>query len=199
MLNIEGPLGKKSLNVDLEMFNIDIAEGKEISIKPKKVDQNSKRLWGMNRSLIKNAVIGSSAGYEKILEFFTELDDYDVLGAIKVWNNHSDKVLAELCNMLVNRQLLKVQIQKEEFSKEEIEKHIQLASKHYAISEEEANYFVFNNNIENNAYNPEMDRINILFKDGSVMDITEASDNFNVQALSMTVRKYFLCYPSISG
>ena len=68
ILNIEGPLGKKSLNVDLEMFNVDIKEGKEISIKPKKVDQNSKRLWGMNRSLINNAIIGSSTGYEKTLE-----------------------------------------------------------------------------------------------------------------------------------
>lgn len=127
------------------------------------------------------------------------MDDYDVLGAIKVWSNHTDKVLAELCNMLVNRQLLKVEIQKEEFSEEQVEKHIQLASKHYAISEEEAKYFVFNNNIENNAYNPEMDSINILFKDGSVKDITEASDNLNIQALSMTIRKFFLCYPSISG
>ena len=68
VLNIEGPLGKKSVNVDLEMFSVDITEGKEISIKPKKIDQNSKRLWGMNRSLINNAVIGSSTGYEKILE-----------------------------------------------------------------------------------------------------------------------------------
>ena len=68
IINIEGPLGKKSIGIDLEMFNLDIKEGEEISIKPKKVDQNSKRLWGMNRSLIKNAVIGSSTGYEKILE-----------------------------------------------------------------------------------------------------------------------------------
>ena len=68
IINIEGPLGKKSINVDLDMFNLDIIEGKEISIKPKKVDQNSKRLWGMNRSLINNAVIGSSTGYEKTLE-----------------------------------------------------------------------------------------------------------------------------------
>ena len=68
VLNIEGPLGKKSLNIDVEMFKIDITEGKEISIKPNKVDQNSKRLWGMNRSLINNAIIGSSTGYEKILE-----------------------------------------------------------------------------------------------------------------------------------
>ena len=67
-LILKDHLGKKSLNVDLEMFNVDITDGKEISIKPKKVDQNSKRLWGMNRSLINNAVIGSSTGYEKILE-----------------------------------------------------------------------------------------------------------------------------------
>ena len=68
ILNIEGPLGKKSLDIDLDVFNLDIKEGKEISIKPKKIDENSKRLWGMNRSLINNAVIGSSSGYEKILE-----------------------------------------------------------------------------------------------------------------------------------
>ena len=68
VLNIDGPLGKKSLNIDLNIFNLDIKEGKEISIKPKKIDKDSKRLWGMNRSLINNAVIGSSAGYEKILE-----------------------------------------------------------------------------------------------------------------------------------
>ena len=68
ILNIEGPLGKKSIDIDLEIFNLDIKDGKEISIRPKKVDQNIKRLWGMNRSIINNAVIGSSKGYEKILE-----------------------------------------------------------------------------------------------------------------------------------
>ena len=68
ILNIEGPQGKKSININLEIFNLDIKDGKEISIKPKKIDQETKRLWGMNRSLINNAVIGSSAGYEKVLE-----------------------------------------------------------------------------------------------------------------------------------
>ena len=68
ILNIEGPLGKHSINIDLDIFNLDIKDGKEILIKPKKIDQNSKRLWGMKRSLINNAVIGSSAGFEKILE-----------------------------------------------------------------------------------------------------------------------------------
>ena len=68
ILNIEGPMGKKSLNIDLEVFNLNIKDGKEICIVPKKIDQNTKRLWGMNRSLINNAVLGSSSGYEKTLE-----------------------------------------------------------------------------------------------------------------------------------
>ena len=67
ILNVEGPLGKSSIDIDLDIFNLDIKD-KEISIKPKKIDENTKRLWGMNRSLINNAVIGSSTGYEKILE-----------------------------------------------------------------------------------------------------------------------------------
>jgi len=67
-VNIEGPLGKKTLKIDSETFNININDSKEISIKPKKIDQNSKRLWGMNRSLLNNAILGSSKGYEKILE-----------------------------------------------------------------------------------------------------------------------------------
>ena len=67
-INIEGPLGKKSLSIDLETFELDIKDGKEISLKPKKIDQNTKRLWGMNRSLLNNAIIGASKGYEKTLE-----------------------------------------------------------------------------------------------------------------------------------
>ena len=68
ILNIEGPSGKSSIDIDLDTFVLDINEGKEISIKPKKIDQNTKRLWGMKRSLINNAVIGSNKGYEKTLE-----------------------------------------------------------------------------------------------------------------------------------
>ena len=68
IINVEGPLGKKSLNLDTDLFDLEINEGKEVSIKPKKITQNIKRLWGMNRSLINNAVIGSVKGYEKILE-----------------------------------------------------------------------------------------------------------------------------------
>ena len=68
MINIEGPLGKKSLSIDLDLFDLKINDGKDVSIKPKQNNQDAKRLWGMNRSLINNAVMGSNQGYEKILE-----------------------------------------------------------------------------------------------------------------------------------
>ena len=68
ILNIEGPLGKKSLNIDLDIFDLNIHEGKSVTIKPKQNNQSNKRLWGMNRSLINNAIIGASKGYEKVLE-----------------------------------------------------------------------------------------------------------------------------------
>ena len=68
IINIEGPLGKKSLKIDTEIFDLIINEGKEVSIKPKTITQNTKRLWGMNRSLLNNAITGISKGYEKILE-----------------------------------------------------------------------------------------------------------------------------------
>ena len=68
VLNVDGPLGKKALNIDTNLFDLKINDGKEISIKPKKIDQNTKRLWGMNRSLVNNAIIGISSGYEKVLE-----------------------------------------------------------------------------------------------------------------------------------
>ena len=67
-LNIEGPLGKKTVNIDMSMFDLNILDGKEVSIKPKKINVDTKRLWGMNRSLLNNAIIGASIGYEKILE-----------------------------------------------------------------------------------------------------------------------------------
>ena len=67
-INVEGPLGKKVLDLDTELFDLIINEGKDVQIKPKKLTQSIKRLWGMNRSLLNNAIIGASKGYEKILE-----------------------------------------------------------------------------------------------------------------------------------
>ena len=67
LLNIEGPLGKESLNIDIDMFDLKIEEGKNVSIKPKQINRDTKRLWGTNRSLLNNAIIGASSGYTKTL------------------------------------------------------------------------------------------------------------------------------------
>ena len=67
-VNVEGPFGKKTLSIDTDNFDLKINDEKKLSIQPKKNDQDSKRLWGMNRSLLNNAIIGADKGYEKILE-----------------------------------------------------------------------------------------------------------------------------------
>jgi uncharacterized protein len=132
---------------------------------------------------------------KKTLAAFAALDDFDIMTSVKVWCNHPDKVLSALSNMLVNRQLLKVKLQKEAFTQLEIETLQNQVAAKMSISRKEAGYFVFTNWIENNAYNPESDKINIRYKDGTIKDITEASDNLNIQALAQPVRKYYLCYP----
>jgi HD superfamily phosphohydrolase len=131
----------------------------------------------------------------EVMEAFAQLDDFDIMTSVKVWCNHSDVVLSTLSEMLVNRNLLKVKLQKEPFSEEAIKDLKKKVSADFGITLEEANYFVFTNWIENNAYNPASDKINIRYKDGSVKDITDASDNLNIQALAQPVRKYYLCYP----
>lgn len=132
-----------------------------------------------------------------ILEHFLELDDFDIMGAIKVWCHEEDMVLSELCKMLLHRQLLKIEIGNIPIDMQRKEKFITLTAAHFHITPEEAEYFVAADSIANNAYNPAHDRINILYKDGSLKDITEASDNLNIQALSQPVTKHFLCYPGV--
>ena len=133
---------------------------------------------------------------KETLDAFANLDDTDILGAIKVWQTHEDKVLSMLASMIVNRNLLKIRLQEEPFTEEEIQKRRDQFAQENGISAEDAAYFVFADFIENNAYNATSDRINILYKNGEVKDITEASDNLNIQSLSNPVRKYFLCAPS---
>lgn len=132
---------------------------------------------------------------KEILNAFSNLDDYDVLGAIKIWTNHNDKILSMLSKMLINRRLLKIKIQKNKFSEDVINSYKLEVSKKMNIPIKETSYFVFTDEIENNAYNANNDSINILFKSGKILDITEASDNLNIQALTKPVKKYFLCYP----
>ena len=130
----------------------------------------------------------------KVLNLFSELDDYDVLSAIKEWTNHPDKILSKLSLMIVNRNLLKIEMFDEEVSNDHLSNTISKFLKISEISEEEAKYFVFSGKISNQAYNKNQP-IKIASKNGTIEDIVNASDQLNLQALSKPVNKYFLCYP----
>ncbi|MFT5601517.1 MAG: HD superfamily phosphohydrolase [Flavobacteriales bacterium] len=144
-----------------------------------------------------NDVVKADFENLETLQAFANLDDTDILGAIKVWCNHPDKVLALLSQMIINRRLLKIKLQPEPFSEVTIQEERSKVANNLNISVEEAEYFVFTHYIENNAYNPASDSIKIQFKNGDLKDITDASDNLNIQALSKPVRKYFMCYPKL--
>jgi hypothetical protein len=131
---------------------------------------------------------------DETLEMFSKLDDYDVLSAIKEWTNHQDKILSLLSKMIVDRKLLRIELQMDAFSEAQINKKRSKFSKKLCFSEEETNYFVFSQEIKNQAYNTEIP-IYILNKNGKLKDIAKASDQLNILALSKPVVKHFICYP----
>ncbi|CAN5310356.1 HD domain-containing protein [soil metagenome] len=131
----------------------------------------------------------------EVLETFAKLDDYDIMTSIKVWSDHGDKILSYLCKRLVNRNLFAVELQQKPFSGSYVEQLQKKATKKYNLKKEEVPYYVFTGAVQNNAYSSDTIRINILFKNGSVIDIAEAADLFNISVLAQPVKKYFLCYP----
>jgi len=131
----------------------------------------------------------------ELLKTFSELDDIDIMASVKAWKSHKDKTLSLLCEMLLNRNLYKIKLQNKKFEKSEIESVSSKIKKKLKLSDKELGYFVFQGSIINNAYNPKMDKINILLKNGNMLDIKEAADTFSISALSMSVKKWFLCFP----
>ncbi|NNC50670.1 MAG: HD domain-containing protein [Flaviramulus sp.] len=129
------------------------------------------------------------------LEIFSELDDYDIISALKNWQYYDDFVLSNLCEMIINRNLLKVKLKNKIIKKSSLDKHIDALKLKYDISTEEAQYFVFTGNISNQAYQLNTKGINILHKSGKIEDIVKASDQLNLKALSKPVTKYYICYP----
>lgn len=131
----------------------------------------------------------------KTLETFARLDDNDIISAMKEWQYHEDFVLSNLCEMIINRNLLKIKVKNKPIKKELLQKHIQKLINEYNISSQEASYFVFIDETSNQAYNSDLQQINILQKTGKVVDISKASDQFSIKALSKPVTKYYICYP----
>lgn len=133
----------------------------------------------------------------EVLQHFANLDDSDLFSAFKVWQYHEDKVLSLLSKQLIERNLFKIEIAKEPFSKEIVEAKKMEIERQCQLTPEEVNYFVYTDQLSNSAYNLKKENIEILMKNGEVLDASKASDNYNLEALARTVVKYFLCYPKM--
>lgn len=129
------------------------------------------------------------------LETFALLDDYDVVSSMKLWLHDEDFVLRNLSEMLLNRDLLKININNKPYTKEKIKRKREVFANKYKISNHEAAFFVFDGKIENLAYKMDNDGINLLTKKGKVVDVARANDQLNLKALSKTMVKYYLCFP----
>ncbi|MEO1031688.1 MAG: HD domain-containing protein [Bacteroidota bacterium] len=136
----------------------------------------------------------NSFGSDTLL-IFAKLDDYDIVAAMKEWQYHEDFVLSNLCEMIINRDLLRIKMKNKPIKTSDLIAHANALMESYSISKEEADYFVFNGEITNVAYQHKKQHINILLKSGKIKDIVKASDQLNLKALSKPVTKYYMCYP----
>ena len=133
---------------------------------------------------------------KEVSNWFAQLDDYDILSAMKVWASHPDPVLSTLSEGLISRKLFRTIIRNEAFTAEEIAKvRHAISLDQPGLSEYDISYFISQGSITNNAYNHESDKIKLLYRNGEVKDITESSDQINVSLLSGARSKYFLSFP----
>lgn len=127
------------------------------------------------------------------LEKFCSIDDHDVMHAIKRWSAHPDPILSLLCTRLLNRQLYKARIQAEPFDPEFVKEKKEQAIEQFGIDPEDAQYLCFTGDATNTLYQTKDERINILFRDGTVKDISQIENALIHQNLSAAVKKFYIC------
>lgn len=131
---------------------------------------------------------------EEALQHFAMLDDSDVICAIKVWSMHPDIVLSTLCKSFTDRRLFKVEIGTKPIEAEKRQNQLKQYMSHFNVSVDDAAYFMGEEIVSTDTYSPEDDNINILYKDGTIKDIADASDMLNIAVLTKKVEKYYYCY-----
>lgn len=131
---------------------------------------------------------------EKAIQHFVGLDDFDFMHAIKNWSKHEDVVLSTLCRGILDRKLLKIKLQAEPFFNDLMQQKLNETCQRLRLSEQEAEYFVFTGEAVNTMYKTNDERINILFKDGEVKDISQVDNALIHKTLSSTVKKFYICY-----
>ena len=132
--------------------------------------------------------------HDEALRMYEELDDSDIWSAMKAWKHHDDKILSTLATDMLDRRIFKVEVHEEPVSPERIDQLQELIARQMGIDKADAHYMMSVDTIQKDMYNTEDDSIGILYKDGTVKDIAEASELLNVQLLSKKIRKYYLCY-----
>ena len=132
---------------------------------------------------------------QEALEVFSNLDDYDIISAMKSWCDADDFVLSTLCKIIIDRKLPRIKIKKKPFKKEFIQEERERVKAHFDITDEEVDYFVFTGTLTNQAYTLKKEAINILTKKGKVIDVISASDQLSLKALSKVITKNYICYP----
>lgn len=166
-----------------------------------KILERAKWLYNNNQlsidssSRLENLIFKEIKNFGKSdLALFCDLDDSDVVTAIKNWRSHADPILSLLCNTLMSRKLFKLRLQSEPISIEELAEKRAVLAKKLSISSEDASCLVFNGEAENSLYDPNNERINILFKDGTVKDISQVDSPLIHQTLSRPVKKFYICF-----
>jgi hypothetical protein len=132
--------------------------------------------------------------HPEALQMYEELDDSDLWSAMKVWKHSPDIILSTLATDMLNRRIFKVEVLEEEPTPEQIDKLQTNLAKNLGIEKADAHYLMSLNTIQKDMYAVDDDSIDILYKDGTIKDISEASEILNVALLSKKIRKYYLCY-----
>ena len=163
-----------------------------------KIIQRAREIYTFHNDLKLNATLdyffeAFSVMNDEALENFCLLDDYDVMFAVKKWSNHCDKILSVLCKSLLNRRLYKCRLQTNAFDENELEAKKKLIAEKFAVSIQEAGYFIFTGEAMNTTYTLKDERINIIFKSGALRDISQVDDPLIHKTLSMPVKKFYIC------
>lgn len=132
---------------------------------------------------------------QEVLKNFALLDDYDILGALKIWQHCHDRVLSMLSSGIVNRNLFKIEISRDPYSEDRVTLEKEIVKSSFKLTDDEVHYFVYTDVLSNKAYNENKQNINLKMKSGEIMDLSKASDNLNISALAQPVEKFFICYP----
>jgi HD superfamily phosphohydrolase len=129
------------------------------------------------------------------LDLFSQLDDFDIISALKAWQKQDDFILSTLSKMIINRNLLKIKVSNEKVSIEELQRIKEQFALKNNLSIAETSYFISKGKIINQAYSIEAEPIRILMKDRTIEDVVEVSDQLNLKSLTKSVTKYYLCFP----